>query len=160
MLEIDLEICRILAKEAYDGYDRRDGSSMYEHAIRVSNLFARMGSTPMAAAALLHDVLPHTETAKKDLVDAAVMGNTIELLINYMKKDDESVLDYYDRLGADPILRHIKMADIVEDLLCEPTEEEYREWQYGLMILSRCPMRLLKKEPIYDYLEVPGEFRK
>ena len=113
----------------------------------------------MAAVALLHDVLPHTETTKKDLVDAAIMGNTIELLIDYMKKDDESVLDYYDRLGVDPILRHIKMADIVEDLLCEPTEVEYREWQYGMMLLSRCPMRHLKKELIYDYLDVPGEFR-
>lgn len=157
MLELDLKICQYCAEQAYKGFTRRDGSSMYDHAIRLSNLFARMGSSDMAAVALLHDVLPCTETTKKDLVEICIVKPVMELLVAYMKSEDESIIEYYTRLGQDPILRYIKAADILEDLLCDPTEDEYREWQYGLMLLNKMPERLVNKPNVLAYLDTKGE---
>ena len=159
MLELDLEISKAFATEAYKGATRRDGSSMYEHAIRLSNQFARIGSADVAAVALLHDVLPCTELTAKDMIDACIVKPVLELLIAYQRKVEESVIDYYHRLSGDAILRYIKTADIVEDLLCDPTEEEYIEWQYGMMLLNKMPVRLFRNDKVYDYLEIPEEQR-
>ncbi len=79
----------LVAEEAHQGQHRKaDGESYIEHVGKVSDRVAAAGFGPeVVAAALLHDVVEHTDTSNDDLGE--VFGERVAELVGAMTDREE-----------------------------------------------------------------------
>ena len=159
MRELDMRICKVAAKDAYGQIKRRDGSSLYDHAVRVSNQFALLQSAETASVALLHDVLTQTDWDAARLRKEAIPRCVMEPLILLVPRADETWIDYLHRISIDPVCRFIKLADMQDDLASDPTPLERKQYSYGTLLLAGWPTKHFMQDSIYDILEVPKKMR-
>ena len=159
MHPMDMKIVQVLAKESYANATRRDGSPVYDHAVRMSNVFARLDTAEMAAVALLHDITETTKVTIKDIHDACVTRPIMDSLMMYHQREDEHWLAYVNRISYDPVCSAIKIVDMLEDLQCLPTPLEVQQYTYAILVLQGWPIRNLFTDKIMNVLEIPMEQR-
>jgi hypothetical protein len=159
MRELDVRICQAVAKDAYFGIKRRDGSLLYDHAVRISNQFINLQSVETASVAILHDVLTKTDWDVARLRKEAIPRAVMESLIMLVQRNDETWIDYLHRISIDPVCRFIKLAEMHDDLDCMPTELERKEFSYGTLLLGGWPTKHFMRDCVYDELKVPNRMR-
>lgn len=159
MHKIDFKICQTTATEAYRDRTMPDGSSMHEHAIRLSNVFARMKCFELSAVALLHEILRNDIMTTKDLVHLGVFSPVIHATSFLLQRVDETYIDYIVRVSQDKAAASIITMDICEHMMMDPTELEYKQYQHGILILSGWPPKNMMVDSVYDHLEIPKHMR-
>ena len=159
MHQIDYKICQTTAKECYAGKTMPDGSSMLDHCVRLSNIFARMRCYEIAAIALLHEVLPNKIMTVEELIKLTVFSPVVHASNFMIQRQDETCIDYIVRLSQDPAAASVKAVDLPEHMLMGCTERELREYQHSFLLLSGWAPRNMMVDAVYDHLEVPKQMR-
>jgi hypothetical protein len=159
MNHIDFKVCQTTATEAYKDRTMPDGSSMLEHCVRISNVFARMKCYEIAAVALLHEVLQSNILTAKELTKIGVFNPIIYASNFLVQREDETYIDYVVRVSQDKAAASILTADIAEHLMMSPTNLQYKQYQHGLLILSGWLPQSMMVDSVYDHLEVPKNMR-
>jgi (p)ppGpp synthase/HD superfamily hydrolase len=144
-----------MAKERHANLKRSSGALYIIHPVRIANIIMdewNVRSTPLIAAALLHDVVEDTQTTIKEVKD--IFGADIGKLVDgvTMWKGSESPDVYLKRVSRGPEqLRIIKCADTLDNLRswkeCSPEIEEKfpRWWRQANDYVLPMARRTLKK---------------
>lgn len=122
-----LKLCEKIARELHDGQNRRGGEDYINHPLRVSKM---LGNETLKCIALLHDVIEDTNETEWSLVKRGVTQTIADGVDILSKTDNISYEEYIDRLKYYPGLIKVKVADMFDNLCCDPTEkqkERYRD---------------------------------
>lgn len=110
----------ILALKAHKGQKRRGGDPYVVHPIRVSNYFE---TDIYRTIAVLHDVVEDSDISTLEIF--AEFGVEVATAVDALtKRGDESYEHYIERLSDNEYAVAVKIADIVDNLLDNPTEKQ------------------------------------
>ena len=115
----------------HKGQTRRNGDPYIIHPIRVSQ---EVAGDEMKTMALLHDILEDTDTTMEEIGE--LFGHQIAFNIwslTHSKK--ESYEDYIARVKIDPRTTAVKIADIVDNLMDSPSENQIKKYTKALCLL-------------------------
>jgi len=137
-----VETAKNLAHLAHKGQFRRDGVTPYiEHPTKVAEFVSHMGSSDyfskkLETVAWLHDVLEDSNFTVKDLLEQGipdVIVNAVEVLT---RTDDCQEYDnYLQKVADNDLARKVKIADMICNLMDDPTEKQKLKYFHGLRIL-------------------------
>lgn len=96
------------------------------HPIRV---MLSVQSAEQRIAAILHDVVEDTDWTIEQLAAEGFTSEVLDAVVALTKVDGESRLDAARRAVRDPIARHVKLADVTDNMdlsrIDSPTEKDY-----------------------------------
>jgi len=126
----------LIAIEAHKHQFRRDGVTPYiRHPEAVAGRLLNE-SDLVIATAWLHDVLEDTQETPKSLRAAGIPETVIDAVRLLTKTDDDYPMYLY-RIQAHPIARVVKYADVMCNLLDDPTEDQIKKYAQAIQILSQ-----------------------
>ena len=121
-----LEIALEIAAAAHAGQTDKAGQPYILHPLRV--MFS-VKNADERIAAILHDTVEDTHVTFDDLVSAGFSASVITAVRALTKTDGESRIDAALRAVEDPIARHVKLADVTDNMdlsrIPSPTEKDY-----------------------------------
>lgn len=123
-----------IAFDAHRGQTRRNGKTpYYEHLQRV----AEYVSTDIDAfnVAWLHDILEKTSETEESLREKGIESHIIDSVKAITKKSGETYLDYIRRVKTNILARKVKIFDIIDNLLDNPTERQKTKYSLAIPIL-------------------------
>ncbi len=121
-----LEHAIALAARAHAGQVDKAGAPYILHPLRV---MMRVGSLEQKMAAVLHDVVEDSDTTLQDLARAGFAPAVVRAVGALTKGAGEDYIDFVRRAARDPIARHVKLADLEDNMdlsrLPAPTEQDH-----------------------------------
>lgn len=115
-----------IALKAHDGQYRKDGKTPYIiHPIRVANYFK---DDLKKTIAILHDVCEDTNQ------DLSMFPKEVTDILELLTKGSD-YMEYIKRLSKNKIAREIKVADIVDNLSDDCSDEQIKKYYKALTIL-------------------------
>jgi (p)ppGpp synthase/HD superfamily hydrolase len=125
-----------LAKEAHKDQFRRDGTTRYiSHPTSVETLLQKENDSTRIAA-LLHDVLEDTTISETDLY-IVFPKDAIDAVVILTHKKGESYEEYLKKVKENKIACKVKIADMLHNLSCEPTQKQISKYLKGLEFLMK-----------------------
>ncbi|MCX7827402.1 MAG: hypothetical protein N2689_17870, partial [Verrucomicrobiae bacterium] len=137
-MELNLvNVAKALAEKAHKGKFGNDGKTPHiVHARRMVGWLLKSGASDrVIAAAWLHDILGRGRLTEAELKRAGVPSPVIEAVVALSKRPGESYYDYLARVEANPIARRVKIADMIDNVVDEPSPQARRRYQHGLACL-------------------------
>lgn len=111
---IDLYMKAIeIAKECHKGQKDKGGHDYIGHPIRVSD---RCMTEKASVAALLHDTIEDSDMTSEKLSEMRFPADVIEAVEVLTKSRYDNYDDYIKRVGANPIAREVKIADLEDNM--------------------------------------------
>lgn len=157
MLEKAIEI----AARAHQGQKDKSGQPYILHPLRV---MMNCSGDVEKVSAVLHDVLEDTQVTIKELQEAGISEEALQLILLLTKREDEPYDEYIEKICSSPSACHIKLADLKDNMnlkrLPEPSEKDYerlekyeRAWERIHEVLASG-----KKEKALEYeLDIEGK---
>ncbi|MCB0283301.1 MAG: HD domain-containing protein [Calditrichae bacterium] len=108
-----IEKALIIAANAHTGQIQRNGEPYILHPLRI---MLQMETIPEKIAAILHDVIEDSDITLEMLQKEGFSDDvlkTVDLLTHYEK---DSYEEYIERLKSFPMARHIKIADLNDNM--------------------------------------------
>ena len=108
-----IEKALIIAANAHTGQIQRNGEPYSLHPLRI---MLQMETIPEKIAAILHDVIEDSDITLEMLQKEGFSDDvlkTVDLLTHYEK---DSYEEYIERLKSFPMARHIKIADLNDNM--------------------------------------------
>lgn len=102
-----------IAKECHEGQKDKGGHDYIGHPIRVSD---RCMAEKASIAALLHDTIEDGDMTPLTLEVAGFPADVIEAVEVLTKPRYDNYDDYIKRVGANPIAREVKIADLEDNM--------------------------------------------
>ena len=102
-----------IAKECHKGQKDKGGHDYIGHPIRVSD---RCMSAKAAITGLLHDTIEDSDMAPEKLSEMGFSTDVIEAVEVLTKPRYDNYDDYIKRVGANPIARKVKIADLEDNM--------------------------------------------
>ncbi len=102
-----------IATEAHRDQKDRYGAPYILHPLRV---MARTSSDLEKVVAVLHDVVEDTQWTFQDLQKEGFPVEVIEALKCVTKQEGEDYDHFVERSAANPIARHVKLADLEDNM--------------------------------------------
>ncbi|WP_286310538.1 hypothetical protein [Agromyces mangrovi Wang et al. 2018] len=90
----------------------RSGTPFIDHPGRVAERFDPLLEPIESAAAWLHDVLEDTPISERELFEAGVLPEIIEVVVLLTRTPDVTPDEYYAKIREHPVARRVKLADI------------------------------------------------
>jgi (p)ppGpp synthase/HD superfamily hydrolase len=128
-----MELSRLLSKAiqiAAKGHENqldKGGESYILHPLRV---MMRTDTIEEKIVAVLHDVIEDTDITYEYLRLAEFPEYILEALKSVTKNKDESYMDFVRRAKLNPIGKHVKYADLIDNMnikrIPNPTEQDYK----------------------------------
>jgi (p)ppGpp synthase/HD superfamily hydrolase len=123
-----LERAIVIAAEGHSGVKDKGGAPYILHPLRM---MLTLSSPDERIVAVLHDVCEDCPEWTFDRLSAeGFADHIIAALDSVTKREGENYEDFTNRAAADPIGRHVKLADLVDNCdlsrIAEPTEEDYK----------------------------------
>lgn len=119
-----------LATKAHQGQVDKAGEVYILHPLRV--MFAVEGESARIVA-VLHDVVEDSDYSFDDLREMGYSDDILTALDCLTRRDDESYEQFVDRAKQNPIARHVKLADIEDNMdvrrLSQITEKDLNRLQ-------------------------------
>jgi (p)ppGpp synthase/HD superfamily hydrolase len=111
--EADVHRAQVLAASAHHGQVDKAGRPYIEHPKRVFGHLVNP-SAEESVVAWLHDVVEDTEVRLEDVENA--FGSQVATAVDAItRRPDETNLDYYARVKANPIALTVKTADLADN---------------------------------------------
>ncbi|MCB0987832.1 MAG: hypothetical protein KDB09_08680 [Acidimicrobiales bacterium] len=101
-----------IAREAHSGQADKAGQPYIGHVLRV---MGRVDTDVEKMAAALHDVIEDTDATPESLLDLGVPEEVVDAVLALTKRAGETYSDFVDRVGAHPIARQVKIADLADN---------------------------------------------
>ena len=101
-----------IATEAHRGQADKAGQPYIGHVVRV---MGRVDTDVEKMAAALHDVVEDTDATPESLLGQGVPEDVIDAVLALTKRDGETYTDFVLRVGAHPIARQVKIADLADN---------------------------------------------
>lgn len=127
-----------IAREAHAGQFRRDGTTPYiTHPAKVVALLRAAGaSDEELAVAWLHDVLEDSKLLGTDLVASGLPLSVVCPVLRLTKIPGRTDSEYLRFVGAHPVSRRVKIADMLANLSDAPTPKQIERYTRGILYLS------------------------
>jgi len=109
----DLEEAIRIAVEAHRGQKDRAGAPYVLHPLRM---LLRMRTDAERIAAVLHDVVEDTAWTLDDLRARGFSAEVLAAVDALTRRPGEAYDAFVERAAADPIARHVKLADLEDNL--------------------------------------------
>ncbi|HEV8194104.1 MAG TPA: hypothetical protein VGP82_21870 [Ktedonobacterales bacterium] len=94
-------------------YPSVTGEPFILHPLRV---MVQVNSDGARIVAVLHDVLEDTACSVVDLRRAGYSEQVLEALDRLTRREGEAYEPYIERIAEDPLARHVKLADLTDNL--------------------------------------------
>jgi hypothetical protein len=101
-----------IASEAHSGQADKAGQPYIGHVVRV---MGRVDTDVEKMAAALHDVIEDTDATPESLLGQGVPEDVVDAVLALTKRDGETYDDFVLRVGAHPIARQVKIADLADN---------------------------------------------
>ena len=101
-----------IATEAHRGQADKAGQPYIGHVVRV---MGRVDTDVEKMAAALHDVIEDTDATPESLLGQGVPEDVVDAVVALTKRDGETYTDFVLRVGAHPIARQVKIADLADN---------------------------------------------
>ena len=101
-----------IAREAHEGQVDKAGHPYIGHVLRVMR---RLDTDEEQMAAALHDVIEDTDAGPESLLGQGVPEDVVDAVLALTKRDGETYDDFVIRVGAHPIARQVKIADLADN---------------------------------------------
>ncbi len=101
-----------IATEAHRGQADKAGQPYIGHVVRVMD---RVDTDVEKMAAALHDVIEDTDATPESLLRQGVPEHVVDAVLALTKRDGETYDDFVLRVGAHPIARQVKIADLADN---------------------------------------------
>jgi (p)ppGpp synthase/HD superfamily hydrolase len=126
------------AKAAHGNQTRRDGKTPYWHHLESTyNKVKGLEDDEINQIAWLHDVLEDTSKTLKDLLDFGISESVCDSVLRLTKpRYKVEYSEYLLNLKQDNNARIVKIADMLSNLLDDPTEKQIEKYTFGIMYLS------------------------
>lgn len=112
-----------LMKRLHDNQTRKDGTTPYwTHPLRVSQN-PILTTNDQVLAALFHDVVEDTSTTLTDLFNLGVPLSVVSIVEVLTKRKGETYLSYLSRVRLNKDAVIIKIADILDNMLDNPSKD-------------------------------------
>jgi len=113
---IDFDFVQYVALK-HRGQTRDEGLPYIIHPMFVAHIVASHGYTDdFISVALGHDLLEDTDAECSDILELT-NRDVLEGIIAMTKIDDEPKEEYYERVKANHLAKHVKVADRIHNLL-------------------------------------------
>lgn len=134
-----------LAVRAHDGFNDKCGQPYILHPLRV---MLSLNDELSRICAVLHDVVEDTEFTFDDLREEGFSEEVIEIVDCLTKKSGEKYEDYINRILANEVAMHIKLADLNDNM--DPNRISCYDREYE----ARFEKYKIAKRKILDHLFV------
>jgi len=101
-----------LARDAFAGITRHDGSPYLGHLTRVADRLPER----LKAAGLLHDIIEDTPATVASLVAAGISPRTAEIVEIVSRLETETYKEFIERIALDPDAVTVKLADLADNM--------------------------------------------
>ena len=129
---MNYEMYLAIATEAHAGQTRRGGAPYIEHPIRVAEFFESDASRTVA---VLHDVLEDTPLTGRDLLNKGVDPATVSAVESLTHLRTQPYAEYIELISDFPFSTRIKVADILDNLMDNPTKNQKKKYKEALKVL-------------------------
>lgn len=103
----------VLAAQMHSGVRDKGGTPYILHPLHVLMEMRKMGATEdELSAAVLHDIVEDTTITLADLTVMGFSEAVVRAVDSVTKRDDESLLEYRQRVAGNPTGRKIKLCDL------------------------------------------------
>ena len=113
--KIQQGIASALATIAHRGQFDRIGAAYIDHPARVAERFDWRNEPIHHAAAWLHSVMEDSDITERDLLEAGIRPEIVDIVQLLTRRSDVPDGDFYARINAHPIARAVKLADIADN---------------------------------------------
>ena len=113
--KIQQGIASALATIAHRGQFDRIGAAYIDHPARVAERFDWRNEPVHHAAAWLHSVMEDSDITERDLLEAGIRPEIVDVVQLLTRRSDVPDGDFYARINAHPIARAVKLADIADN---------------------------------------------
>ncbi|UIP59592.1 hypothetical protein DSM26151_25030 [Agromyces marinus] len=105
-----------IAFVAHRGRVDKAGAPYIDHPGRIAERFDPVDEPVAAAAAWLHDVLEDTPLSARELLEAGVLPDVVEVVERLTRREGMSLDAYYEGICSHPIAFRVKLADIDDNM--------------------------------------------
>ena len=135
-INLQIDKCAKIAIDAHAGQYRRDNKTPYiEHPYAVAKRVAHLGEKYVCVA-LLHDVLEDTKVTAHDLLTAGVEEDIVAAVQILTKHPNRNYDEYLKIVKLNNLACHVKIADMLSNLVDSPTNKQIRKYSQGLLFLT------------------------
>lgn len=146
-----VEKARRVAHAAHEGQLDKSGNPYIGHPAYVA---AHVSTPEQQCVAWLHDVVEDTATTLDDLREAGMPEPVVRAVGILTRRPEEDYFAYIERVGADPLARAVKLADLWHnmDLSRLPSVgprdlERLAKYRRAVEMLAERERRPLRAEP-------------
>ena len=126
-----------LATQLHKDHKRKNGEPYVEHLRRVAELVERSGAGVIAVAiAWLHDSIEDGKTTAEGLLEAGIPEYVVDGVKGMTKPADIPYLEYVRQINESPVLRIIKICDIIDNVTDDPSPLQRSKYRQALMVLT------------------------
>lgn len=108
-----IEKALALAAKAHEGQKQRNGEPYILHPLRI---MMQMESSEEKIAAILHDVVEDSDWTLERLKNEGFSEEVVQIVDLLTHRDEDSYEHYIERLKPHPKARHIKIADLNDNM--------------------------------------------
>lgn len=105
-----------IAFVAHRGQEDRVGAAYIDHPGRVAEAFDPVAEPVESAAAWLHDVLERTDLTERELAEAGVAPEVVDVVRVLTRTAEASDDEFYARVARHPLARRVMLADIADEI--------------------------------------------
>lgn len=109
----DLQRALEIAVAAHRGQRQKNGLPYVLHPL---TLLQAVGSVDAKIVAALHDVVEDSHWTLDELRREGFSARVLEALDRLSRRDGEDYDAYIERVGADPLAREVKLADLADNM--------------------------------------------
>jgi (p)ppGpp synthase/HD superfamily hydrolase len=124
-------------KQAIEFAEKAHATQKYKDEPYVNHpkrVALQMPNDKLQVIALLHDVLEDTTATKQDLI-THFGSDVAEVVFILTRKENETYLDYIQRIKLDPDATLVKIADLMDNLGNIPSNSLRKRYEKALQIL-------------------------
>ena len=108
-------IAAALATIAHRGQLDKVGAAYIDHPARVAERFDWRNEPIHHAAAWLHSVMEDSDITQRDLLEAGIRREIVDIVTLLTRVSDVSDGDFFAAINANPIARAVKLADVADN---------------------------------------------
>lgn len=108
-------IASALATIAHRGQLDKVGAAYIDHPARVAERFDWRNEPVHHAAAWLHSVMEDSDITQRDLLEAGIRSEIVDIVALLTRNSEMSDGEFYAAINANPIARAVKLADIADN---------------------------------------------
>ena len=112
-MDNNLQMAKIIAREAHKGQKRLDGKDYITHPEAVANMFK---NEDYKVVAWLHDVLEDSDLQPENLAERGIPRNLIQSIVYLTRLPKENYKNYILKVTEDEIATKVKIADLKHNI--------------------------------------------